>query len=321
MPANLAGKSQHIGHRVKTWLLVFAPQRGLYGAARENVTIFRYMGEFEPLAWSCENYFVISDHSPAAQRCKADIAESSQAGEAVACAYRVFFKRNTAALSRSSAEEKGSARRSVNLHPVMHFDDLDVIFRPKSAGGLFDESCKEIDAKAHIARAYDDRMTCSGFDPRKMLLAQAGRTYDVHNARLSREGCKFDGRFRRSEIKDTVGAGNHSEGISTDRDAHLAATGEQARILANRNGVRLLDCTHKMGARGMAYDFNEDAAHTSGRSGNDKPHIAHGWPPAIFPSLVYRPWKPRGKGGKGRAGRERAVTLLLLYDSSYPALG
>ena len=103
------GKPQHIGHRIKARLLVLAPERGLHGTARENAAIFRDMGEFDSFAGPRENYFVIPDHCPAAQRRKADMADSAQAGVTVARANRMLFEFDATSFRRRFAEEERGA--------------------------------------------------------------------------------------------------------------------------------------------------------------------------------------------------------------------
>ena len=80
----------------------------------------------------------------------------------------MLFEGDATAFRRRRAEEKRGSGGSVDLHAMMHFDDLDVIFGPQRAGGLFDERGEEIDAKAHIARAHDDRMARGGLELRQM---------------------------------------------------------------------------------------------------------------------------------------------------------
>src|SRR5262249_26350247 len=123
-----ASKPKHVGHGIKARLLVLAPERGLHGPARENAAVFRHMGEFDSLAWPRENHPVISNHCPPPQRREADIAIATQAGVAVARPGRMLFEVDAAALCRRFAEEKRCTRRRVDLHAMVHFDDLDIKF-------------------------------------------------------------------------------------------------------------------------------------------------------------------------------------------------
>lgn len=146
-----ASEPEHIGHRIQARLLVPAPKRGLHGAARENAAIFRDVGEFDSFAWPRKNHLVIPDHSPAAQRREADLADPAQAGVTVARATRMLFEFDATAFRRCFAEEKGGAGWRIDLHAVMHFDDLDVVFGPERSGDPLDQSGEEIDPEAHVA--------------------------------------------------------------------------------------------------------------------------------------------------------------------------
>src|ERR1019366_9396489 len=112
------------------------PGRRLHGTARENAAVFRDMSEFDPLAWSRENYFVIADDRAAAQRRKADIANRAQAGVAVTHADGMVFEGNPTAFRGASAEQKRGPGGCIDLHAMMHLEDLDIIFGTQRAGGL-----------------------------------------------------------------------------------------------------------------------------------------------------------------------------------------
>src|ERR1019366_1517265 len=195
-PYNLAGEPQHIRHRIEAGLLVLAAERGLHGTARENAAVFRDMSEFDPLAWSRENYFVIADDRPAAQRRKADIANRAQAGVAVTHADGMVFEGNPTAFRGASAEQKRGPGGCIDLHAMMHLDDLDIIFGTQRAGGLFGESGEEIDTEAHVSRVHDNRMLRGGLQPREMIGAQTRCADDVNDSRLGRQRREFDRRLR-----------------------------------------------------------------------------------------------------------------------------
>ncbi len=74
----------------------------------------------------------------------------------------MLFEFDATSFRRRFAEEKRGAGWRIDLHAVMHFDDLDVIFGPERPGDPLDESGKEIDPKAHVARAHDDGMARGG---------------------------------------------------------------------------------------------------------------------------------------------------------------
>jgi hypothetical protein len=90
------------------------------------------------------------------------MADPAQAGMTVARANRMLFEFDATSFRRRFAEEKRGAGWRIDLHAVMHFDDLDVVFGPERPGHPLDESGKEIDPKAHVARAHDDGMARGG---------------------------------------------------------------------------------------------------------------------------------------------------------------
>jgi hypothetical protein len=114
-----------------------------------------------------------------------------------------------------------------------------------------------------------------------MVRVQTRRADHVNDSRLRGERREPDSRRRRGEIKYSVRADDGCESVAADRDAHLAAAGEQPRVLADGNRSWLLDRAGEVGAWRLPDDLDEDAAHAAGRSGNDEPHIAHGQSPAI----------------------------------------
>jgi hypothetical protein len=117
----------------------------------------------------------------------------------------------------------------------------------------------------------------------------------VNDSRLSRQCGERDSRLGCGEIENSVRSHDGCESVAADWDTHLAAAGEQSRVLADGNRSRLLDRPREVGARRLPNDFDEDAAHASGRSGNDEPHIAHGRSPANHSYPVYIPPRPQGK--------------------------
>jgi len=142
-----------------------------------------------------------------------------------------------------------------------------------------------------------------------MILVQTGCAYDVNNARLGRQRREFDRRLRGREIKDPIRARNDRESVATDRHAHLAAAGKQPRVLTDCNRIWLFDRAGKVGARRLAYDFNEDTAHASSRSGYDQPHVAHDRSPrGLFPTLSII---PSGREGKCASSLCRHGNLLF----------
>ena len=268
-------KSQHIRHAVKAGFLISSPERGLHGTAGENAAVFRNMGEFDPLARSGKNDLVITNHCAAAQGGKADITPRSYARMALTGADRVLIERDLAALRHGRAKQNGRAGGRIHLHAMMDLHDLDVIVGAERAGRLAGQRGEEIDAEAHITRTDDHRMPGSGFNFCQMLDLQAGRSNDMNDSGLGRERGEFHRGMRGGEIEKAIGACYDRQRIAADGDAHLATTRQEASILSDGDGVRVLDRTGEMGTRRLPDDFHKDAAHASGRTRNDEAHVTH----------------------------------------------
>src|ERR1700682_2750100 len=114
-----------------------------------------------------------------------------------------------------------------------------------------------------------------------MVGVQPRRSDHVNDSRLRGERSEPDSRLGRGEIENSIRTRDGCKSVAADWDTHLPAAGEQPRILADRDGIRLFYRARKVGARRLPNDLDEDAAHASGRSGNDEPHIAHDRSPAI----------------------------------------
>ena len=67
---------------------------------------------------------------------------------------------------RGPAEEEGGARRSVDLVPVVHLEDLDVEIRIERPRRLAHQDGEKVDAEAHIAGFHDPRLCRRFLDPR-----------------------------------------------------------------------------------------------------------------------------------------------------------
>src|SRR5580704_191239 len=114
-----------------------------------------------------------------------------------------------------------------------------------------------------------------------MIRVQTRCAGHVNDSRLRGERGEPDSRLRRGEIENSVRARDGCESVAADWDTHLAAAGEQPRVLADRDGIRLFYRTSEVGARRLPNDLYKDTAHAPGRSGNDEPHFVHDRSPAL----------------------------------------
>ncbi len=145
---------------------------------------------------------MIADDGAAAQRRKADVARLARAGMAVARAHGMFGEIDGAPARGGFAEQQRRARGRIDLHAVMHFENLDVPIGPERSGGLLHEHGENVDAEAHVARAHDRRMARGGGDLREIVGGKPRRADDMRDARLRRERGEFD--CRRGAVKSTM---------------------------------------------------------------------------------------------------------------------
>ena len=99
---------------------------------------------------------MIADDRAAAQRGEADVARAARAGEPVARPGAVLGKIDSAPMRGRLAEQQRRAGGRVDLHLVMHLDDLHVPGGAERLGGALHQNGEKIDAEAHIAGAHDD---------------------------------------------------------------------------------------------------------------------------------------------------------------------
>src|SRR5271154_434401 len=89
------------------------------------------VAENHPLALAGEDDAVIADDRAAAQRRKADVALAARPGQAVAAPRGMLLERHASPAGCRLAKQERGARGRVDLHPMMHLDDLDVEIGPE----------------------------------------------------------------------------------------------------------------------------------------------------------------------------------------------
>jgi hypothetical protein len=146
-----------------------------------------------------------------------------------------------------------------------------------------------------------------------MVGVQTRRPDHVNDSRLRGERGEPDSRLGRGEIENSVRSHDGCESVATDWDTHLAAAGEQPRVLADRDGIGLFYRTDEVGAGRLPNDLDEDAAHATGRSGNDEPHFVHDRSPAIPPYPVFNPRRPQVKA-RAKSGRAAVFVVELRFQ-------
>ena len=71
---------------------------------------------------------------------------------AIASPNGVVGKRYLASGRCRITKHQGRARGRIDLHPVMHFNDLDIEVVPERGRNLFGQGDEQVDAEAHVAR-------------------------------------------------------------------------------------------------------------------------------------------------------------------------
>ena len=130
--------------------------RGAQRAGGEILARRGLVRELDALARAGEDHRVVADDIAAAQRREPDGSQLALAGHAFARVDRAVAERATGASRGRLAQRDRRAGWRVDLVPMMHLDDLDVVAGPQPLRGRFDEREEHVDAHAHVGR-IDDR--------------------------------------------------------------------------------------------------------------------------------------------------------------------
>ena len=95
------------------------------------------MDDLDALAGAREDHRVLADDVAAAQRREADRSRLALAGDAVPRVDRAVGEIAPDASGRRFAQTQRRSRRRVDLVPVVHLDDLDVVAGPQRARRRF----------------------------------------------------------------------------------------------------------------------------------------------------------------------------------------
>ena len=196
------------------------------------------VAENHPLALAGEDDAVIADDRAAAQRGEADVALAARAGQAVAAARRMVFERNASRRGRRFAKQERCARGRVDLHPMMHLDDLDVEIGPQRQRRAPGQRRKQVDAEAHVARPHNRGVARRRVDLVEIVGAEAGCADHVDDARLRGEPGELDARGGRGEIDDRVSFEQKPQRVGDDRKAARRAARQHGRIGAKPRRIR-----------------------------------------------------------------------------------
>ena len=176
---------------------------------------------------------MVARDGPAAQRCEADLAMTTRPGDAIAAPFGAAVEADAAPLGGCLAKQQSGAARRIDLHPVMHFQHLDIPIGVEPRRRLAHQMRKQRDAKRSIARLEHRDILCGIVDQIMVALLEPRRADDDGlpcgkagiERRLQRAG--------RREIDEHIGGGNEPRDIAALVDAAAALP-----RLRNRGGER-----------------------------------------------------------------------------------
>jgi ribosome-binding factor A len=250
-------EAEHVRHAVEARRAVLSPDRGPHRAAREEHPVARHMAEDDPLARPREDHLVLADDIAAPQAREADRALPPGPGHPVAPAFGEIGEIGAAPPCRRLAEHQGRARGRVDLHPVMHLDDLDIVVDAEESGRSRHQRREQVHPEAHVAGFHDRRVAGGGGEALAMLSPEPGRADDEDEAGLGGEfGMDHRGRGR-GEVEHGARDREDLERVIDDDEAarpspHRLAEIAPDPVMARSGGDagepqagRLVDRTHE----------------------------------------------------------------------------
>lgn len=233
------------------------------------------MRDLKALRVRGEQHGVLPNHASTAQGGKADIAALAGASVAITDALRCFLQRHAAAGSSRLAEHQCRAGGGIDLHPVMHFQHLNIKVGIEGFGNAARDGGQQVNSHTHITGLDDGRVASGGVQGGMVGLAQARGADDVHDASVGREPRKRDGRLGDREIEHGIDRGKDLQGVIRDENARWPNPGQHARVLPEQTGALLLDGAGQCRAFGGADGFDELAAHAAGGTRYGNLHGGH----------------------------------------------
>jgi hypothetical protein len=186
------------------------------------------------------------------------------------------LRRHGAALRRRLAQQKRRAGGRVDLHAVVHLEDLDVEVLAERGRRLAHQARKQVHPERHVAGLDDAGVPRRRLEALEVGLRQPRRADDVDDRGLRREIGVRDARLGRGEVEDAVRLREHGQGIVGDHDAALACPGKQPGVLPEGDGVRAFQGAREPAAVGRRDGLDEHASHAARRADDHEPHLSHG---------------------------------------------
>ncbi len=238
------------------------------------------MGQGDALAGSCEDDAVLARHRAAAQRREADVALAADAVVPVPRLGGMAGEIDAAALRRRFSQQQGRSGRRVDLHAVVHLDDLDVVVGAQRLGRLADEHREHVHAEAHVAGLDDDRVAARGAELPEVGLAQSRGSDDMDEARLRRDLREGRGGGGVREVQHAVRRREGGQRVGGHGHAYGTQPRREPRILAERRGIPALYGRGQHDAGRPVDGPHERLAHAARRSDDHEPHVHDGIPPS-----------------------------------------
>ncbi len=233
------------------------------------------MRELDAFAVAGEDDRVIADDIAAAQSRETDRARLALAGNTVADIHAVAGEVASERGRCRLAEHQRRARRRVDLVPVMHFDDLDIVVVAEALRGNLDQLGEHRDADAHVRREYDGDLARAGFERAAVAFAQAG---GADHRRDAGRGAGRDVRqraFRPREIDEHVGRCDATRDVGVDLHAGRA-TETFAGVASDERAGGDVERTAKYQVRCGEYRFDQRLPHAPASAGDgDADRVAH----------------------------------------------
>ena len=170
------------------------------------------------------------------------IAPRLRGRDAVAAALRMPCEVDIAPLGRRFAEQQRGAGRRIDLHAVVHLEDLDVVIRPERPRRVAHQLGEQIDAEAHIARADDRRMARGGGEARQIVSVRPVVPITCETRAWAASAAISTRRRGRGKVEDAFSVQQRGERIVGDlhagradareRPASSPSAGEPARSIA-----------------------------------------------------------------------------------------
>ena len=189
---------------------------------------------------------------------------------------------------RRFAEQERRARGRVDLHPMMHLDDLDIEIGSERRRRAPGQRREQVDAEAHVARPHDRGVARRRVDLVEIVVAEAGRADHVGDARLRGEPGELDARGGRGKIDDRVGFEQERQRVGDDRKAARRAAGQHGRVAAEPGRVRALEGAGQLEAFQLVDCPDDHASHAAGGAADDQPHLGHCVPLWLSPAAGRR---------------------------------